>query len=296
MRDYYIYIYYRLDTNEPFYIGKGRKGRWKRLNRENTHFNNIVNKHDVAVEIIKYNLTEEEAFYWEEEIIRILVFEYGYSIEIINNRSIDESQYHLVNATWGGDGTKGMNPFENKTHDEMKIIKEKMSKSHSGEKHYMYGNGYKIKGDKNPFYGKHHSDKTKNKLSEINKGKGTKKVINVETEEVFNSAEEASKKYNIKYPHNIRDACKENTKEKSAGGYHWMYYDEWIKLNDKEKESIKNKKINNKQSVTNLDTGEIFTSITEASKKYNINRIGISDCCRGKSKTAGGYRWSYYND
>lgn len=85
MRDYYIYIYYRLDTNEPFYIGKGRKGRWKRLNRENTHFNNIVNKHDVAVEIIKYNLTEEEAFYWEEEIIRILVFEYGYSIEIINN-------------------------------------------------------------------------------------------------------------------------------------------------------------------------------------------------------------------
>lgn len=29
MRDYYIYIYYRLDTNEPFYIGKGRKNRWK---------------------------------------------------------------------------------------------------------------------------------------------------------------------------------------------------------------------------------------------------------------------------
>ena len=41
MRDYYIYIYYRLDTNEPFYIG--RKSRWKRLNRENTYFNNILN-------------------------------------------------------------------------------------------------------------------------------------------------------------------------------------------------------------------------------------------------------------
>lgn len=294
MRDYYIYIYYRLDTNEPFYIGKGRKSRWKRLNRENTHFNNIVNKYDVAVEIIKYNLTEEEAFYWEEEIIRILVFEYGYSIEIINNRSIDESQYHLVNATWGGDGTKGMNPFENKTHDEMKIIKEKMSKSNSGEKHYMYGNGYKIKGDKNPFYGKHHSDKTKNKLSEINKGKGSIKVINIDTGEIFNSLKDATKKYNISSPTAISDCCK--GKYKSVYGYKWMFLEDWNNLTNEEKVNKRKEKIGKQRSVINLDTGEIFHSILEASNKYNINKDSISNNCRGKSKTAGGYRWSYYND
>lgn len=294
MRDYYIYIYYRLDTNEPFYIGKGRKGRWKRLNRENTHFNNIVNKHDVAVEIIKYNLTEEEAFYWEEEIIRILVFEYGYSIEIINNRSIDESQYHLVNATWGGDGTKGMNPFENKTHAEMEIIKEKMSKSHSGEKNYMYGNGYKIKGDKNPFYGKHHSDKTKNKLSKINKGKGSMKVINIDTGEIFNSLKDATKKYNINSPTVISDCCK--GKYKSVYGYKWMFLEDWNNLTNEEKINKKKEKIGKQRSVINLDTGEIFHSILEASDKYNINKKSISNNCRGKSKTAGGYRWSYYND
>ena len=86
MNNYYVYIYYRLDTNEPFYVGKGKDDRWKVIKRENTHFNNIVNKYPVAVEIIKDNLTEEESFYWEEEIIRQLVFEYGYSINIKNNK------------------------------------------------------------------------------------------------------------------------------------------------------------------------------------------------------------------
>lgn len=294
MRDYYVYIYYRLDTNEPFYIGKGRKSRWKRLNRENTHFNNIVNKYDVAVEIIKYNLTEEEAFYWEEEIIRILVFEYGYSIEIINNRSIDESQYHLVNATWGGDGTKGMNPYRNKTLDELNYIKCKMSKSRSGEKNHMYGKGYKVSGCKNPFYGKHHSDKTKNKISEINKGKGSIKVINIDTGEIFNSLKDATKKYNISSPTVISDCCK--GKYKSVYGYKWMFLEDWNNLTNEEKINKKKEKIGKQQSVINLDTGEIFHSILEASDKYNINKKSISNNCRGKSKTAGGYRWSYYND
>ena len=63
--DYYVYIYWRLDTNEPLYVGKGKGRRWKRLNR-NKHFNRIINKYPVSVTIEKDNLTENEAFYWEE--------------------------------------------------------------------------------------------------------------------------------------------------------------------------------------------------------------------------------------
>ena len=31
MNNYYVYIYWRLDTNEPFYVGKGKGDRWRYL-------------------------------------------------------------------------------------------------------------------------------------------------------------------------------------------------------------------------------------------------------------------------
>lgn len=36
-----------------------------------------------------------------------------------------------------------------------------------------------------------------------------------------------------------------------------------------------------------ITTGDIFHSITQASEKYNINKFSISNCCRGKTKSAG---------
>lgn len=61
MNDYYVYIYWRLDTNEPFYVGKGKDKRWKDLRKRCKHFNNIINKYPITVEIVKDNLTEDEA-------------------------------------------------------------------------------------------------------------------------------------------------------------------------------------------------------------------------------------------
>ena len=63
MNDYYVYVYWRLDTNEPFYVGKGRDRRWKCLypSRRNEHFIRIIEKHPIAVEIVKDKLTNEQA-------------------------------------------------------------------------------------------------------------------------------------------------------------------------------------------------------------------------------------------
>lgn len=48
--------------------------------------------------------------------------------------------------------------------------------------------------------------------------------------------------------------------------------------------------------VINLDTGKIFNSIKKASLLYKLKSpSSISSVCRGKAKTAGGYKWSYYN-
>ena len=45
--------------------------------------------------------------------------------------------------------------------------------------------------------------------------------------------------------------------------------------------------------VKNITTGEVFENVTEASKKYNIDRGGILACCRGITKTSHGYEWMY---
>ena len=42
--------------------------------------------------------------------------------------------------------------------------------------------------------------------------------------------------------------------------------------------------------IMNIETGEVFKSYSEASKKYKISVTPISNCCQGKQKTAGGYQ------
>ena len=52
---------------------------------------------------------------------------------------------------------------------------------------------------------------------------------------------------------------------------------------------------NNSSPVRNIDTGEVFESITQAAISCN-GRIGdISTVCRGKQKTAFGFHWEYVN-
>lgn len=142
-RSYYVYGYIRLDTNTYFYIGKGKRNRYLDIERRNPHFKNIVNTTEVAVEILYNNLTEEESFQLEKDIIEDLVFNEGYSIEIRDfcERNIG---FHLVNQSFGGEGSSGFKLSEE--------TKQKMSEQR--------------KGKNNSFYGKKHSDETKKKLSE----------------------------------------------------------------------------------------------------------------------------------
>jgi hypothetical protein len=37
----------------------------------------------------------------------------------------------------------------------------------------------------------------------------------------------------------------------------------------------------------------IWNSQTEASEATGIDKVSISQCCNGRIKTAGGYRWSF---
>ena len=51
-----------------------------------------------------------------------------------------------------------------------------------------------------------------------------------------------------------------------------------------------------KTAVKNIDTGEVFESITLAAKRYNGFVSPISSCCKGKQETAYGFHWQYYRE
>jgi len=97
-------------------------------------------------------------------------------------------------------------------------------------------------GKDNPFYGKTHSDETKARFSKLRKGRketeewirkkqeaNFKKVINLDTLEVFISVKAAADKYKLKDTH-ISRVCK--GKRNKTGGYRWMHYSEWLKINE----------------------------------------------------------------
>lgn len=91
--------------------------------------------------------------------------------------------------------------------------KQKMSASKNGI--YM--------GENNPFYGKHHSKEQTEKWSKTRKYSGTwtaRKVICIETGEVFDCMQRAADKYNLKATH-IGRVCR--GVRKTTGGFHWKY-------------------------------------------------------------------------
>ena len=145
---YYVYEWIRLDTNEPFYVGKGHNDRWRTLRHRNEWFINIVNKHNVAVNILHDNLDEQTAFGLECWYIH----EYKYIIG-----------YELCNITDGGEG--------------IALV---------GEKNPRYGKGYLIEGENHPFYGKHQTEEFKKRLSEMQKGEGNNMYGKHHSEETKN--------------------------------------------------------------------------------------------------------------
>ena len=169
-----------------------------------------------------------------------------------------------------------------------------------------------------------HSEITKKKIGESNKGrKATEeqlkkmkearlgksatwnciKIICLNTNEIFNSLIETSKKYNIDSSA-ICQACK--GKHKSCNGLAFRYYDDYLNMSKKEieeaiKESQKNQWDNASEAkykkIVCLDERKVFNSIKEAGEYYNIKcRSGISQCLVGKNKTYEGHTWIYYDE
>lgn len=154
-RKFYVYVWIREDNNSVFYVGKGNGKRARNTSMRNQHFKRIMAKTSCHYEIICENLTEDEAFELEIQTIKYYL-DLGYGIDIRGYEKT--SEYYLVNSTLGGDGTSGYKHEEG---------------AKSGEKNSFYGKTHteetreKIR---QQHLGTHASEETKQKFSEMRKG------------------------------------------------------------------------------------------------------------------------------
>lgn len=190
-KKFYVYKHVRLDTGLVFYIGKGHgKRAWSSKNR-NPYWNNIA-KLGYSVELVKTNLTEEESFSLEIEMIKL-------------------HKSTLVNMTEGGEGSSGrLCSLDTKNKISESLMSYKITENH------RMSISRSVAGSKNGMYGKNHSydSKLKIKNNKIgkklvlsqeglkNKARGckihkSKLVINTETGIIFECARAASDFYKI---------------------------------------------------------------------------------------------------
>ena len=212
-RNYKLYVHIS-PSNKRYYGITSQKVeiRWQGGNgyTRNQHFKNAIKKYgwnNFEHIVLFDNLTEEEAKLMEQMYIALY-----------DTTNRDKG----YNITLGGESASGYHHTEK--------TKERLRKSSTGRKGVSrygkdnpnYGNGDKIKGEKNPFYGKHHTEETRKKISEARKKlKGTKgvsrygkdnpmakAVICLTTGKSFYTQKEAGEYYNIKSCWDIGKCCK----------------------------------------------------------------------------------------
>lgn len=165
---------------------------------------------------------------------------------------------------------------ENLTEDEAKNFEKVLiSKLRSNERDFGYNItkggdgvcGFGLHGELNPMYGKKHSEETLKKISQSRKGK---------------CVGEDNPYYGKRHSKEVIDKI---LKSRS-----WYVPSE---------ETIKRIAESNKKKVVQYDLEnnnliKIHKSAKDASDDSNIDKGSITKCCQHKRKSAGGYRWEYY--
>lgn len=192
---YYVYCFYKKETNEIFYVGKGSEYRYKNVSKRhrNPQFNEIYQSCPCASKILYNHLTEDEAYRLEIETIAKIR-------QIPNNI--------LVNVSVGGGG--------HNTHVFTEAEKEHLRQISLGPN--------------NPNYGNYWTDEQKQYLREKAqksgryKGKNNpraKKVMCIETGQIFDTMTDAAKAYGLKCSGSIYHAI--NYPNGIAAGLHWQF-------------------------------------------------------------------------
>lgn len=143
-KQFYVYVHMRADDDAVFYVGKGCKNRYKTKQGRNKYWQRVVAKHGFIAEIIRDEMTFEEANAYEIFLIKKL-------------RSQGIS---LCNLTDGGEGCLGLKKTE--------AQKKAISKKNKGRK-WSEESKAKMLNNKNSS-GIKRSEEVKQKISQSKKG------------------------------------------------------------------------------------------------------------------------------
>lgn len=270
-----ISIYRHIFPNGKVYIGQTCQKpeyRWNngRGYKTSPFIFNAINKYgwdNIEHQILFSNLDQLNADIIEEDLI------YYY-------KQIGKS-YNLAN---GGSVNRGWKMSE-EAKEKLRIINTGRTLSDEAKEKIRLS---KL-GEKNPNYGKSPSKETREKISKAGKGRGAKKVKQIDPEsgevvKIWDSQIEACEFYNGN-PSLISDAIKRNSLTK---GYYWKFEDDNTPL-------IKKKNPFNKEveqiDKNTLEVIKVWDSLSEVERILNIPAGNISNVCKGKRKTAGGFIW-----
>lgn len=165
---FYVYEFIRLDTGEPFYVGKGCGNRVNDIHRGRSEwFKNTIKAHGTISRIIADNLTEKEAY--EAEVWYIYEYKHLFNYKLVN---LDDGGYGAAsgdsNPMYGRKGNlsplygrkatevrkqKISKALEGKKKSEEHKLKLKvhcLNRDYSGENNPNFGNGAAISGENNP--------------------------------------------------------------------------------------------------------------------------------------------------
>lgn len=228
MNNYYVYEWYRTDTHEVFYVGKGSGKRYLQVKGRSEKFLAIYNSAPCESKIIYSGLEEEDAYCIERNLIRSYL-----------SRGIP-----LANIAEGGAGSRGT-----KLTEECKLLhseksKEKWKDTFFRQKQLQlrhdpngpYKNAlfrekisYLVQGSKNPNYGNFWTKEQKERLRQIQKSNSlyhgatnpnAHSVVCLETNTFYPCIIDACNDLNIKSPTSITVCLRESNR--TAGGYHWV--------------------------------------------------------------------------
>ncbi|MBR2775460.1 MAG: hypothetical protein IKD73_10800, partial [Selenomonadaceae bacterium] len=115
--------------------------------------------------------------------------------------------------------------------------------------------------------------------------KRCRKVLCVETGEVFPSIKAAAEFYNLKRP-NISAVL--NGDSKTCGGFHWEYV-------DGQPPQARSEGLRNKigKPVRCIETGVIYSSISAAAEAFGVTDAAIGNVLSGRNEKSCGYHWEF---
>jgi len=294
----FIYIATNL-INSKKYIGQRKYSRgWKSYVGSGTAIKKAIKKYgreNFSRDIICFADNKKELNKLEE-----------YYIELYH--AVISHEYY--NLKEGGDSG---NPWSGKSEDEIKEICKKISNNNSKywsgkqrnnetKKKISQTKTGKYIGEKHPFYGGHHSEESKKKMSEANIGRPA------HNKGKSMSKEQRQKLIEIRTGTHHTEETKQKMSEVRRGENNPMYRKQFSESHKKkisQNHYCKGKfGFDNPSSipVICITTLNIYASATDAERKTGINSKSICGCCKHKRKSAGKTSdgkprvWMYYKD